>query len=377
MKVSVFHSMRYGHVPNQPNTWPVPNALFDPEQGVRAMANSLDDAEMEDQLGFDWISCAEHHFSPFSLSSNVAVQAAALSQRVKRARIAILGALVPLNNPLRIAEEFAMIDNLTNGRLIAGLIRGAPYEYLVYNVNPAESRSRFEEGWDLILRAWTERQPFGWEGRHFQYRGISIWPRPVQQPIPPVYVSGSSRDSGEFAARKRIGLGFAGRTNILLASRSAAFFREKAAEYGWEPKPEQVIYQIGVHVGETDQQAWDRVRGPIERGEGAGMARGQAIPNRLVATSGFYSERDADFVERYKGTTFGAEGGYTLEGRLEIGAILAGSPDTVFEQIKRVRNEVGAGVLNAIFDVPGVDRPAKHRALELFAKDVLPRVHEL
>ncbi len=369
--------MRYGHVPNQPNTWPVPNALFDPEQGVRAMANSLDDAEMEDQLGFDWISCAEHHFSPFSLSSNVAVQAAALSQRVKRARIAILGALVPLNNPLRIAEEFAMIDNLTNGRLIAGLIRGAPYEYLVYNVNPAESRSRFEEGWDLILRAWTERQPFGWEGRHFQYRGISIWPRPVQQPIPPVYVSGSSRDSGEFAARKRIGLGFAGRTNILLASRSAAFFREKAAEYGWEPKPEQVIYQIGVHVGETDQQAWDRVRGPIERGEGAGMARGQAIPNRLVATSGFYSERDADFVERYKGTTFGAEGGYTLEGRLEIGAILAGSPDTVFEQIKRVRNEVGAGVLNAIFDVPGVDRPAKHRALELFAKDVLPRVHEL
>ncbi len=377
MKVSVFHTMRYGRIPNQPNTWPVPNALFEPEQGMRAMNNSLEDAQIEDELGFDWIACAEHHFSPFSLSSNVSVQAAALSQRVKRARIAILGALVPLGNPLRIAEEFAMIDNLTGGRLIAGLIRGAPYEYLVYNVNPAESRSRFEEGWELILKAWTERQTFGWEGRHFQYRCISIWPRPVQQPMPPVYVSGSSRDSGDFAARKRIGLGFAGATNIPSAARSAAFYREKAAEYGWQPTPEQVIYQIGCHVAETDEKAWNRVRGPIEAGEGAGLARGQAIPNRLVATSGFYGERDSDFVDRYKGTTFGAEGGYTLEGRLAIGSILAGNPDTVYAQIKRVRDEVGAGIVNLIFDAPGVDRPAKHAALELFAKELLPRVHEL
>lgn len=377
MKVSVFHTLRYGRIPNQPNTWPVPNALFDPEQGMRAMSNSLDDAEMEDQLGYDWIACAEHHFSPFSLSSNVAVQAAALSQRVKHARIAILGALVPMGNPVRIAEEFAMIDNLTGGRLVAGLIRGAPYEYLVYHVNPAESRSRFEEGWALILKAWTERQPFGWEGRHFRYRQVSIWPRPVQQPMPPVYISGSSRDSGDFAARKRIGLGFAGATNIPSASRSARFYDEKAAEYGWEPTPEHKIYQIGVHVAETDEAAWSRIRGPIESGEGAGLARGQMIPNRLVATSGFYGERDGDFVARYQGNTFGAEGGYTLEGRLEIGSILAGSPDTVFRQIKRVRDEVGAGIINLIFDAPGVDRRAKLKALELFSREVLPRVREL
>ncbi|MFI5270210.1 MAG: hypothetical protein ACHQ7M_22755, partial [Chloroflexota bacterium] len=99
--------------------------------------------------------------------------------------------------------------------------------------------------------------------------------------------------------------------------------------------------------------------------------------NRLAATSGFYGERDADFVARYQGATFGAEGGYTLEGRLDIGSILAGSPDTVFRQIKRVRDEVGAGIINLIFDAPGVDRPAKLESLELFAKEVLPRVHEL
>src|SRR5579883_2025698 len=101
MKVSVFHTMRYGRAAGAPNTWPVPNAFCDPEQSAQAMANTLEDAQLADELGFDWIACAEHHYSPFSLSSNVSVQAAALSQRVKRARLAILGALVPLGNPLR------------------------------------------------------------------------------------------------------------------------------------------------------------------------------------------------------------------------------------------------------------------------------------
>ncbi len=86
---------------------------------------------------------------------------------MKRARIAVLGALIPLiGNPVRIAEEYAMVDNLSGGRLIAGLMRGASYEYLVYDVNPAESRGRFEEAWDLISKAWTDTDPFGWEGRY-------------------------------------------------------------------------------------------------------------------------------------------------------------------------------------------------------------------
>jgi len=349
MKVSVFHTMRYGRIPNQPNTWPVPNALFEPEQGMRAMNNSLEDAQIEDELGFDWIACAEHHFSPFSLSSNVSVQAAALSQRVKRARIAILGALVPLGNPLRIAEEFAMIDNLTGGRLIAGLIRGAPYEYLVYNVNPAESRSRFEEGWELILKAWTERQTFGWEGRHFQYRCISIWPRPVQQPMPPVYVSGSSRDSGDFAARKRIGLGFAGATNIPSAARSAAFYREKAAEYGWQPTPEQVIYQIGCHVAETDEQAVRQARESWQHffGSFAYLWVKHGMGDR-------YNNR-SDFDQLLR------------EGKLAVG-----SPATVREQLKRYVEAAGGNYVIGSFSWGNFSPEQILTSLELFAKEVMP-----
>src|SRR6185437_3414165 len=198
------------------------NQYFEPEQARRAVAACLEEVAMEDELGFDWIACAEHHYSPFNLAPNVTVLASALTQNVKRAKIAILGALIPLTgNPVRIAEEYAMIDNLSGGRLVAGLLRGAPYEYLVYNVNPAESRTRFEEAWDLIVRAWTDRMPFGWEGRHFHYRNVSIWPRPLQQPTPPIYVSGSSKESGEFAARKKVGLGLAFTNRPLAAERGA------------------------------------------------------------------------------------------------------------------------------------------------------------
>src|ERR1700733_5077383 len=257
MKFSVFNGMPYGRIRQPTSKWPVPNRYFEAPQALDAVARCLDEVEMEDELGFDWIACAEHHYSPFNLAPNVTVLASALTQRVKRAKIAILGALIPLTgNPVRIAEEYAMIDTLSGGRLIAGLLRGAPYEYLVYNVPPSESRSRFEEGWDLILRAWTDTMPFGWEGRHYHYRHVSIWPRPIQQPTPPIYVSGSSRESGSFAAKKRVGLGLAF-TNLPLAAEAARHYRAEAEREGWTPTPEQIIYQLPVAVADTDERAFD------------------------------------------------------------------------------------------------------------------------
>ncbi len=276
MKFSVFNGMPYGRIRDRPGAWPVPNRNFEPAQAMDAVKRCLDEVEYEDELGYDWIACAEHHYSPFNLAPNVTVLAATLVQRVKRAKIAILGALIPLTgNPVRIAEEFAMIDTLSGGRLVAGLLRGAPYEYLVYNVPPSESRSRFEEGWDLILRAWTDTMPFGWEGRHYHYKHVSIWPRPIQQPTPPIYVSGSSRESGTFAARKRVGLGLAF-TNLPLAAEAARHYRDEAAQLGWTPTAEQIIYQLPVVVADSDEQAFDYVRAAFALG---------AVANDLVAAN--------------------------------------------------------------------------------------------
>lgn len=94
---------------------------------------------------------------------------------------------MPQANPIRIAEELAMVDTMSQGRLVLGLLRGTTNEYLSFDLNPAEGRERTEEGSELILKAWTEPQPFGWQGRCYQYRTVCVWPRPLQQPHPPTY----------------------------------------------------------------------------------------------------------------------------------------------------------------------------------------------
>ena len=94
-----------------------------------------------------------------------------------------------------------MLDTMAPGRIVVGLLRGTTNEYLSYDLNPKEARERTDEGMELILKAWTEPQPFGWQGRYFQYRTVSVWPRPQSQPHPPTYALGTSAEAGEFAAR--------------------------------------------------------------------------------------------------------------------------------------------------------------------------------
>ncbi len=372
MKVSLFNGMPYGPVRSLWENWPPPNELFEPEQALKAADHCLEQAQLADEVGFDWISCAEHHFSPGSLSPNATVLAAALSQRVRRARLAILGALIPLANPVRVAEEYAMIDTLTGGRLIAGLMRGAPYEYLVYSIDPAESRSRFEEAWELILKAWTESRPFGWDGEHYHFRTVSIWPRPIQQPHPPIFVSGSSRDSGQFAARKRVGLGLAF-TTVPNAAGAARYYRECAAEEGWEPTPDQIVYQAPIYVSDTDEKAFAELQPHLEY-QSATMARNLAA-TRMAAGAGFFGARDAEINARFQNIV--AERRQSLEGQIELGQIFCGGPDSVATQIRRLHTEVGAGVVNLIFQIGSLPHDQTIRSLELFAREVLPQVHEL
>jgi alkanesulfonate monooxygenase SsuD/methylene tetrahydromethanopterin reductase-like flavin-dependent oxidoreductase (luciferase family) len=287
--------------------------------------------------------------------------AGALTQRVKRAKIALLGANIPILNPVRVAEEFAMLDALTGGRVVAGMLRGTSNEYVTYATNPAESRERFEEALELIVRAWTEPQPFGWQGRYYEYRAISIWPRPVQQPHPPIYMSGSSPESGEFAARQRLKLGFAF-TTVPLASKAARYYRAQAAICGWEPVPDDVLYRLSVHVAETDEQAVDDLlaAGAAERRGGFSTAN-RALDDS-AANLGYYG-RD---VENQRGRLQP----HDFNERIELGQLLVGSPATVLEQIRSVRDALGCGILDLIFQPVGRDKTLQ--AIELFGTQVLP-----
>ena len=235
MKISYFETGRYEVPPDLPREWPVPPAAYDPDVGARCLQAMVDRVQFVERLGFDWVSVSEHHYSPRILTPSPVVSAAWLAARVDTIKIALLGPIVPTSNPIRVAEELAMLDNLAPGRFVFGLLRGTTNEYLSYDLNPSEARTRTDEGMELILKAWTEPQPFGWQGRHFQYRTVSIWPRP-QQPSAPTYTLGTSAEAGAFAARHHLGLGVSYGTFESMGQ-STAYYRQQCAQYGWTPGP--------------------------------------------------------------------------------------------------------------------------------------------
>ena len=168
MKASYFGPMGYSERSKFPDTWPIPASYHDPKISVQSYQEGMEECEFAEEMGFEWVSFSEHHYSGRIATGNPALMAAAVAERCKKVKIAILGQLLSINNPVKAAEEIGMLDNLTNGRVIMGFLRGTPNEDQSYGINPAEGRDRLFEGMDLVIKALTEPQPFSWEGRYYQ-----------------------------------------------------------------------------------------------------------------------------------------------------------------------------------------------------------------
>jgi alkanesulfonate monooxygenase SsuD/methylene tetrahydromethanopterin reductase-like flavin-dependent oxidoreductase (luciferase family) len=358
MKVSFFETARYSPPGALPSEWPVPSGAYDRDAGAQAYQGMLERLEYIEELGFDWVSVSEHHYSPRILTPSPIVSAAFIAARLKKITIALLGPIVPHSNPVRVAEELAMLDTMAQGRLVVGLLRGTTNEALTYDLNPAEARERTDEGMELILRAWTEPHPFGWQGRHFQYRTVSIWPRPLQQPHPPTYALGTSRESCEFAARHHLGCGVSyGPFDVM--ARATRYYREQCACHGWEPAPEQIVYRANMLLADTDEEAHALLE---KQPKTAPFAMRPGVRNAIVTL-------DSRNVAGQARTL-------NLGGALPTTFI--GSPDTVVEQVRRCREEVGSGVIDLSLHPPGSgDLEPLMRALELFGKKVLPRIRDI
>src|SRR5579875_2026703 len=170
VKVFIFDLLPYGeHLDHLKNgarelPWPLEKRHFNPEVAVRTYAEHLAAWEEMDRLGFDGVGFNEHHTSPYGLMNSPNLLAAAAAQRTQRLKLLIYGNLLPLHDPLRLAEELSMLDCMSNGRLISGFARGIQREYNVFGVPLAESRARFEEAYEIITRAWTEEE-FSYQGR--------------------------------------------------------------------------------------------------------------------------------------------------------------------------------------------------------------------
>jgi alkanesulfonate monooxygenase SsuD/methylene tetrahydromethanopterin reductase-like flavin-dependent oxidoreductase (luciferase family) len=379
MKFFFFHLMPYAALdPDYDkihnSAWvTLPNSYYDPKIGHELYNRYLDELEFADEVGFDGVCVNEHHQNAYGLMPIPGVMAGALSRRTKTAKIAVLGRALPLlNNPLVVAEEFAMLDNITAGRFIAGFVRGIGAEYHSWGANPAESHDRFHEAHDLIVQAWTRTGPFAFEGKYYHFEYVNCWPRPYQQPHPPIWIpSQGSRETIEWAShpdRKYTYLQTFSPVSAL--ARYMQMYREAAAKYGYQATAEQVGWAVPAYAAETDEIARREAKPHVE----FFLNKLLRMPPEMLLPPGYLSLASLQGVMSAKrGLTGGAQ---SIDDVIEKGMFLCGSPATLRERIEKYQKEIGFGYLLPLMHFGTLPHELTRKSTEIFAREVMPHFRD-
>lgn len=381
MKVFVFDLLPYGenleHLRvGKELPYPLPKQYFKPDVAVRTYEEHLEAWALLDELGYDGVGFNEHHTSPYGLMNSPNLMAAAAAQRTKNIKLLIYGNLLPLHEPLRLAEELAMIDCLSNGRLISGFARGIPREYNVHNVPHSESRARFEEAYDIIMKAWTD-EVFSYEGQFWSYHDVAIWPRPVQQPTPPVWTPiTSSKESIEWAAAHDVPI------TPGLGSRSARediirYYAQCLAKAGRRITPDHLTISMEVYVAGSKAQAVAEY-GPHHLYFNRVLySHGNTTELAINKQSGYVTDSSASYFrpeslavaarsrEEYRDMTMA-----DIEKKAED--LPWGSAAEVRDRIIEMAEHAGAGTVQLSFNRGAMPHEQFVEQIRRFASDVLP-----
>jgi alkanesulfonate monooxygenase SsuD/methylene tetrahydromethanopterin reductase-like flavin-dependent oxidoreductase (luciferase family) len=375
MEVWIRQSMPYHSQEDGPMPFPVPGWMWDRDLGAKLYADRMRFIRRVDETGLDGLIFTEHHYGPnggLTPSPTVMLAAATgVTERVKLVTMGISLALYP--HPVRVAEELAMLDNLSNGRLVVGFMSSGAQNMYAYSVPPKEERGRKEEAYDLIIKAWTEDNPFAWRGEHFNYECVSILPRPLQEPHPEIWSPVSSVESFEWCARNHIGVITMDRTGD--AGRGLAYYRDYAqAQCGWTPTSANLGLARDLYLAPTKGKFDEMVD------ELFGRTQADAYPHMAGNP-----DLDALDKERYAVRTYtyreGARTGRSRGGRttaaIDRGTFIAGDPDMVIEQIIAQHEATGAGVLVLRPEMGSLTLDEVADQLDLFAKEVYPAIRDL
>ena len=378
MKLYNFDLLAYPHVPKDAPRTPVPSNFFDPIKGAANYAEHLDEMTYCEELGLDGVVFNEHHYSSYGTMPSPNLIAAALSQRTKRIKIGVLGNILPLrNHPVRVAEEYAMIDCLSNGRLIAGFVRGIPAEYVWYGVNPEESRGRFQEAYDLIMTAWTN-SVWSFEGEFYKLKDCAIWPRPLQQPHPPIWIAARSAESIEWCVKRHLPCAQVYQTTGQIED-TFNYYRTKAKEDGWEAQPDDFILCRHIYIDESNKKAQE-VAEPAMRyffsvyNRGFNDAINQTAADQQKLLAKLTSERSFNYFRegnrsRIDFSTLG------WDELIKSGYMIAGDPDSVARQIQDQMKQIGADHFMGMFHIGNLAHEKVISSLNLFKKEIMPRLN--
>lgn len=360
-----------------------PSAMIEPEVSAKLINRFLDEWCYCDEIGLN-IMVNEHHSSFSSISSNVMMYLMALARQTTKARLLPLG--VPLTNrmdPVRIAEEIALVDNVSGGRLEMGLVKGVSWELFCSNQNPVGLMDRFWESHDLIIKTLTTHDgPFAWEGKYFNYRNVNIYPRCLQQPTPQVWIPGNSVNTARAAAKK--GYVFA----TFLAGHAAkdmfAAYREVYHETFKCEAPLDRLGYLGITAIGPDQATGQRRAGQMAPylGTLGRVALAAKIP------PGYFSAADhakvAQLGKQNVKLPIKMSNGKplpdapSLEELADSGLLFSGNPDEVYRQIEDFYHAVGGfGHLISMGQAAYLGHEDTVDNMTLLAREVMPRLEEL
>ena len=318
------------------------NKHFDPVAGSRLYNEYLEHYIYAEEQGVEGFMLNEHHNAPFCMQAKCNIFASILAAVTKKAKIVLLGNPLPLaENPVRLAEELAMIDMISKGRLVSGFVRGGGQEQLANGVNPAFNRERFEEAHDLVVAAWTRQGPFRWEGTHYQHRVVNPWAVPLQKPYPRVWIPGVlSQETIIWAAQAALSLYRAqhldrGDQEDLGAVRQGRA-RDRLRGGPGEPR----LPAAGPRLRQRGKGREERPPVPVDAGR-VHRPRASGVAN----PSGYFSPTlRRNFVEFAVGRAENPRGRPTFEQQVADGRVIFGTPKTVIPKLRRVLEETRPGI---------------------------------
>lgn len=358
--------------------YPLPGKNFDPEIGARTYAEHFEIWNEMDELGFDGVGLNEHHTTPHGLMVSPNMMAAAAARTTKKLEFLLLGNLLPLHNPVRIAEELAAADCISKGRILSGFARGVPREYRVYDVPMSESRARFDEALEIIRMAWTQ-DTFSYEGKFWQFKDIGIWPRPYRRPHPPIWIPFTgSRETVELAGRNNFSAVMsAGHPGVTLDI--VDYYAKTLAKNGYQITPEHLCLFTDAYVAESAEAALKENADYYLYFVQTLWHHGSDQPKELLGKVGYVASTSYDYISpenrpfaemdraKIRQTNYA-----DVEARVKSGSLAWGSPKEVAERLIEKAEHMGANSVLLNVNLGAPPHEMFREQIRRFGKEVLP-----
>lgn len=335
----------------------------------RAYKEMFSQIEYAEELGFDSVWLAEHHGSAYGSMPSPQVPMAAIAKITERMRIGLAVSILPFDNPVRIAEDFAMVDVISGGRLDLGVGRGyQPREFKMLGLADQQQHSReiFEESLEILVGLW-ENDTFSYQGKFFQIEDVSITPKPLQKPRPPLYVAAISPSTFELVRKYDMNVLV---TPTLMSLEELETFVVKAKkdlmESGHDPLELNFPMNWQMHLAETEEEALSR---PAEALDWYFNLVMKLVPKGPNAPKGY--EYMANLAEAFE-----AGGGVSINDLRAGGIILLDTPEKVREKIDKVYNEIGQQEIFCWMRIGGLEDHKVKASMKLFAEEVMPYFHD-